>query len=193
MVLNELLKDNNMTIYRLSEGSGVPYTTVNDICKGKVRIEKCSGETLYKLAIFLEISMEDLVGKAVEQKNIKRTGFTEFKSDMCHRLKFTGDLDFIIWLLEEDLILRYYGRQWYRESLYLLAMLDHLSKENELPLCDKYDDLRSVKLAEPLYPAMISIVAEESGNDTLKKKCMEEALPEFKKYNIIEGDIRDVC
>lgn len=34
----------------LAKLSDVPHARLNDICSGKTRIEKCSGETLYKLA-----------------------------------------------------------------------------------------------------------------------------------------------
>ena len=50
MSINEILTENGMTKYRLAKLSGVPHATLNDICSGKTRIEKCSGETLYKLA-----------------------------------------------------------------------------------------------------------------------------------------------
>ena len=31
MLLKELMQQRNMTLYRLSKRSGIPYTTVNDI------------------------------------------------------------------------------------------------------------------------------------------------------------------
>jgi len=61
MGINELLERQKMSKYRLSKESGVPYTTINQICNGKVRIEKCSAETLYKMSKILGVSIEDLV------------------------------------------------------------------------------------------------------------------------------------
>jgi len=61
MIINELLKDKNMSRYKLSKTSGVPQTTITDICSGKTSIEKCSAETLYKIAKTLNISMESLL------------------------------------------------------------------------------------------------------------------------------------
>ena len=60
-MMNEILNQKGMTKYRLSKISGVPYTTVNDICSGKTRPEKCSAETLYKIAGALKMSMEELI------------------------------------------------------------------------------------------------------------------------------------
>ena len=61
MIINELLKDKNMSRYKLSKNSGVPQTTITDICNEKTSIEKCSARTLYKIAKTLNISMESLL------------------------------------------------------------------------------------------------------------------------------------
>lgn len=58
MIIDDLLKKRNMTRYRLAVQSGVPHTTLNDICSGKTKLEKCSAETVYKLAKTLNVPME---------------------------------------------------------------------------------------------------------------------------------------
>ena len=68
MDINDLLRESGMTKYRLSKLSGVPHTTLNDLCSGKSRIEKCSAETLYKLAKALQVSMEILIEDAMVSK-----------------------------------------------------------------------------------------------------------------------------
>ena len=35
MIINDLLEKENMSRYRLSKESGVPMTTITDICSGK--------------------------------------------------------------------------------------------------------------------------------------------------------------
>ena len=76
MNINEILTLNGMTKYRLAKLSGIPYATLNDICSGKTRIEKCSGETLYKLAKALSVSMETLIESETKEhsteSNIER-------------------------------------------------------------------------------------------------------------------------
>ena len=47
-----------MTKYRLAVLAGIPHATLSDICSGKTRIEKCSAETVYKLAQALDVTME---------------------------------------------------------------------------------------------------------------------------------------
>lgn len=57
MDINEILRKKGMTKYRLSVLSGVPHATLNNICSGRSRIEKCSAETLYKLAQILHVTI----------------------------------------------------------------------------------------------------------------------------------------
>lgn len=68
MTINELLKDKNMSRYKLSKISGVPQTTITDICSGKTSMEKCSAGTLYKIAKALDVSMESLLGEENKSK-----------------------------------------------------------------------------------------------------------------------------
>ena len=68
MRINEIIIQSGMTKYRLAKLSGVPHATLNDLCSGKSHIEKCSGETLYRLAKALKISIETLLESAMEQK-----------------------------------------------------------------------------------------------------------------------------
>lgn len=87
-MINRLLKEKGITKYRLSKESGVPQTTIIDICSGKTRIEKCSAETIYRIAKVLGVSMEELVEPYVEQ----RCSFEFYKSHVCHRVKLLGDI-----------------------------------------------------------------------------------------------------
>ena len=188
MDINELLKQKNMSKYQLSKKSGVPYTTVNDICHNKVEIPKCSAATIYKLSKALDISMEEFVADSMEY----RPSFENFKSTICHMVKDMGDLDFIIDTLKSDKIRKLFQKRWYPESLYLLAMVDYLSRENDLPVCNEYNDLRRAKLDKIIYPAGIIVMCVLSKSDEPKKESWEEAIPEFKRFNIVENEIRNV-
>ena len=92
MNINVLLSQKGFTKYRLAKTSGVPQTTVTDICSGKAKIGNCSTETIYKLAKTLGVSMETLIADELEQ----RPAFENFKSNVCHSVKDMGDLDFMI-------------------------------------------------------------------------------------------------
>ena len=187
-MVQELMKQNNLSMYRLSKNSGIPYTTVSDICTGKAQLEKCSAETVFRLSRELGVTMETLLEAAIQ----KRPGFELFKSNVCHRLKELGDIDFIIEVLEKDEIRRFYNMKWYPESLYLLAMLDYISRVNDVPLCDEYDDLRGAKLNRMVYPASVVSMAAVAKSEEAKLLALEASIPEFLRFNIIESEIRNV-
>lgn len=73
MIINTLLKKNNMTRYRLAVEAGIPHATLSDICSGKTRIERCSAETVYKLAKTLGVSMELLTEDSIRETRKEAT------------------------------------------------------------------------------------------------------------------------
>ena len=192
MTINELLREKKISKYRLSRLSGVPYTTINDICTGKTRIEKCSADTIYKIAKVFSISMEELIKDAVDEKSENACSFDLYKSSVCHRVKDEGDIPFIIEVLQSGEIRRRYEQSQYREALYLLAMVDYLSRINELPICSEYKDIRIHKLKEPVYPASVIALARANNDESVKEKCMMESIPEFRRFNIAESEVRDI-
>ncbi|MCL1896414.1 MAG: helix-turn-helix transcriptional regulator [Clostridiales bacterium] len=188
MDINELLKKKGLTKYQLSKLSGIPFATISDISTGKSRIEKCTAETVYKLARALGTTVEDLLADRLEY----RSSFEAYKSNVCHMVKDMGDIDFIIETLESGRIRKLFDRKWYPESLYLLAMVDYLSRENGLPVCADYSDIRAAKLKETIYPASVIAMCSVSHSDQPKNDSLEQAILEFKRVGIVEGEIRNV-
>lgn len=188
MLINDIMMEKNITKYKLSKNSGVPYTTVNDICSGKAMLQKCSAETIYKIAKELKVSMDTLLEACFEN----RPNFELFKSNVCHRVKELGDIDFIIETLENDEITKYYQNKWYPESLYLLAMLDYISRLNHVELCNKYDDIRHAKLSEIIYPTSVLAAFTVLKKEEVKKNSITESIPEFMRFNIVESEVRNV-
>jgi hypothetical protein len=107
-------------------------------------------------------------------------------------VKDMGDIDFMIDVMESDEIRTLYNKRWYPEAFYLLAMLDYLSRENNVPVCTRYDDIRAGKLKEPIYPAGVLLTSEVMKSDAPKAMAEKEAIPEFKRFNIIESEVRNV-
>ena len=188
MLINEIMQNKNISKYRLSKNSGIPYATLSDIISGRAQLEKCSAETVYKLSRELQITMEELLAPCFE----KRCSFELFKSNICHQLKELGDIDFIIQTLESNKIRTYYDRKWYPECFYLLAMLDYISRINEIPLCEEYNDLRRQSLQDVLYPSSVIAAAVVTDSDAEKQKAKAEAIPEFMRFNIVESEVRNV-
>ena len=189
MLINDLMKKKGITKYGLSKLSGVPQATINDICSGKTDLSRCSAGTLYHIAKVLNYAMEDLL----EAENPAfRSNFETFKSNTCHRVKDMGDIDFMIYILENDEIRLLFDKHWYPESLYLLAMLDYLSRINDIPICSKYDDIRSMKLSKPIYPIGAVVTDKVMRSDDAINKVKAESIPEFTRFNIYESEIRNV-
>ncbi len=195
MSLNEALAQKNITKYRLWKESGVPQATISDICTGKTKIEKCSAETIYRIAKVLDVSMESLIAPAVRclDEERRRPSFDMFKSNVCHQVKDLGDIPFIIQLLQTNQIRELYEKKWYPEALYLLAMLDYLSRENNVPLCKNYNDLRSSKLQKLVFPSSVVILCKTMKSDKPKEDIIRMAIPEFLRFNIVESEVRNVC
>ena len=72
MIIEDLLAKRDMTKYRLAVQAGIPHATLNDICSGKTKLEKCSAETVYKLAKALGVSMELLTEGGILQAERER-------------------------------------------------------------------------------------------------------------------------
>ena len=86
MNIKEILKEKNITIYQLSKISGLPKSTLTDICTGKSKIENCSAKTIQQLAKSLNYSMDELMDLTNEydkkglpqNKNYLECGLPEF-------------------------------------------------------------------------------------------------------------------
>lgn len=61
MDLQSLIDSKNITKYHLSKISGIPKTTIADICSGKSSLQKCSAKTVQLLAKALNCTMEDIM------------------------------------------------------------------------------------------------------------------------------------
>ncbi len=73
MIIEDLLDKRNMTKYQLAVAAGVSSTTLNDICSGKTKLEKCSEEIVYKIANALGVSMEMLMESGIRETKRERS------------------------------------------------------------------------------------------------------------------------
>jgi len=121
-----------------------------------------------------------------------RSDFQTFKNNVCHMVKDMGDLEFIVDILESNKIREFFDKKWYPEALYLLAMIDYLSRENDLPICLNYNDLRQAKLNKPIYPTSVIAMSSVAKSDEPKNESFRMAIPEFKRFNIVEAEVRNV-
>ena len=188
MLLKHYLNKMDMSLYRLSKDTSIPYSTLRDLYTNKTPLSKASGEVIYKISSAIDVPMEKLLYSYMKT----RPSFENFKSETCQKIKMMGEIPFIIELLQSNQIREYYEDQWYPESLYLLSMLDYLSRENNIPACTDYDDIRKAKLSKILFPASVIALVNATGNDLYYVEAIKNSIPEFLKHNIVESEIRDV-
>ena len=180
--INTLLRDKQMTKYRLAKNSGVSQTTINDICSGKSNVKNCTGETLYRLAKIFDVSVEALISEAMEC----RPSFEIFKSNTCHYVKDMGDINFLIDTIKSDRIFNYLDRGWYREALYLLAMVDYLCRENELPLQEDYESLFKRIRENELESNGLLLEFEKNYSATLEAENIDDVIAQIKRKRAAE-------
>lgn len=189
MDINNLLLNKNISKYRLSKETGIPYSTINDICNHITSLENCNAKTVFQLAKYFNLPMEDLLYKDDEN----RCDFETFKSNVCHDLKSLDYKRFIVKILKEDTITRYFDKKWYPEALYLLAMLDYLSRLHNIPTCTKYNKYRKAKLSEVVYPMSIIAQANIMKDNRIMSQAFKNSIPEFSRFNIVENEVFDIA
>ncbi len=72
MNLQSYIDSKNITKYRLSQISGIPKTTVIDICSGKSSLQKCSARTVQQLAKALDCTMEFIMSLDTTNEDYNR-------------------------------------------------------------------------------------------------------------------------
>lgn len=166
------LNKQNMNIRTCSQKSGIPYATLYPIIKGQVDIGTCTYYTVEKLA--------KVLGYRPDQIVYHKEDFQTFRNNLHHDIK-RNDLQTVLGIIEHEDVEYYRMHHDYIKMLYLVATVDYISKKYSIPLSNKYDDIRHMKLEEPFYV----------GDSQLLGKKTKAGIKEFAKYNIIEGDLYD--
>lgn len=96
MDLQTYLDQRNITKYRLSQMSGVPKSTIMDICSGKSALGRCSANTVHQLAQALGCTMEEMLefeapydrdSGLPQNKDYLECGLPDFLQDSIQAMK----------------------------------------------------------------------------------------------------------
>lgn len=166
------LKERHISIREMASITSIPYSTLNDIVNRKVNLEDCQYKTLKKIAVFLNLSIDDLV--------CEKEDFQTFRNNLHHELKNMGEITTLLSILENRKIDYYLRHEEYVKAMYLLSLLDYLSKQNQVPLCQEYSELRKQSLKTPYYVG-----------DQITAYKNRNYIEEFVAHNIYEGDLYD--
>lgn len=189
-MLQDLLKQNNLTVHQCSKKAGIPYMTLLELVHGKTSLLRCNTRTAYRLSLALNINMEDLI-EPYAKWEIDTESWDNYKSALQHMLKNMGDKPFILDAVKNKVPFYYCQQKKIKECLYLVAMIDYLCRVNHIKLYAGFEPFRSMKLEDPKYPTDILLIDALGVMD--KSESLKYAIPEFLRHNIIEGDIRNVC
>lgn len=181
MKIYELMYQKKWSKYKLYKESGIPYSTLEDIFSKKTTISNLTLSNAIKLAKALNINVEDVINLQ------NRTDEDLFRSIICHNLKNTGDFSFIRKTIASKEIEELYKYNLYFESLYLLSMLDYVSRRNNIPLVKEYENIRKMKLSEISYPKSV-LYSNTNNKDELINE-FENSIEEFKIHNIAEREV----
>ena len=187
-MIKDELKNRNLSVYKCSKMSNIPYTTLLELVNNKSKFENCSIKTINKLATILNIPIGELIANELEY----RMPFEEFRSEICHQLKSMGDINFVKHIITNNLINMYYNKGWFEETLYSLALLDYVSERNKIPFVKEYSYLRNKRLKYRIFPRDINLLSKLNKKSNTKKDALSKAIPMFLKYNIVETNINDV-
>ena len=191
MIINDLLEKEKMSRYRLSKESGVAMTTITDICSGKADLDKCTAGTLHKIAKVLNVTVDSILENNSADNIDYRCSFETFKSNVKHLVK-ENPLNFIEYVHMNQLINQYVNLSYFPEALYLLAMIDYLSRIYEKPIVNAYNNLREYKLNDRLYPASIVVMSQINPDSNILNESYESSIEEFKRFNIVESEIENI-
>lgn len=186
-MLIDLLNEKKLSVYQCSKLSGIPYTTLLELVNNKTNIEKCTAETVYRLAKTLGVDMEYLL----QRNDIDE--FETFKSNVKHLIKEKGDTLFLIETYLNDDIRKYWNSFQKAKALYLLSTVDYLSRINSYPIAEDYNDLRKYSISKVLLPEDLRLNKILTNNQNIEKEALKESIPEFARFNIVERDLRDVA
>ncbi|WP_347491229.1 helix-turn-helix transcriptional regulator [Desulfoscipio sp. XC116] len=66
MTIQQIMQDMQISRYRLSKISAIPWATLADIYSGKTHLDRCGAGTLFKLSKALGLSIEELLALETE-------------------------------------------------------------------------------------------------------------------------------
>lgn len=130
---------------------------------------------------------------AVNVPETMRPIFENFKSEICHEVISKDDQAFIFETEHSTRIQDYFEQKWSLESFYLLAMLDYLCRIHNVPNDSDFDSYREYCFDEHVYPVFITFYCKVMKTEEPKNQALEACMPEFRYFNIIEVDVRNIA
>lgn len=157
-------------------------------------------ESIYYLLLNKQITIEEIYKESlpeflkhnIVESEIDSVPFRYFRNNTLRELKRLGTIDFINKIIKDKVIDYYWKQNDKEKTFYLLGLINYLLRVNNLDKnIQPYETLNNKKLATPLFVGsdLMSFDSVEEAEQQLGIK----AIPEFKKFNIIEEDVFNVA
>lgn len=78
-MIKDILTKKNITVYKLSQETGIPYATIRDIINGKVDISKCQIGNIERIADALNLSIDKTYKLLKQEQHLGRVKGPETK------------------------------------------------------------------------------------------------------------------
>ena len=163
--------------------------TPDNIILDELCLGKCYGYNEYSDGLmlgYLDIMQTEAYKEYRKDENLKE--YTDYEIiDFCFIARGSIDMH----LLTEDFEVfldHYYPTSKTINNVFVIL----LSRINEIPLCTRYNDIRSQSLKKIIYPRDVVMASKLNSSLDVREKCRKEAIPEFLRFNIVESEIGNV-
>lgn len=58
------------TAYQISKETGIPYTTISELTNGKININKCAADTVFRLSLYFRCPMDGILNRVSLLTNV---------------------------------------------------------------------------------------------------------------------------
>lgn len=69
-MIEELLETYGISKYRLAKDTGIGQATISDLCSGKTSPDKCNAGTLFRIAKYLGVTVEDIIESSCDMEYV---------------------------------------------------------------------------------------------------------------------------
>ena len=201
MYLMDLMNKKCMTRADLSMMSSVPDSTLRDILSGKAQIDRCEAATIYGIADALDTTVEDVLvhywkeclsvsDKEAYKRKSLHDGHTLvlFYStvDKLVNARSVEDDHVLVYFFSHDNVIDLlFSKGFYRETFFLLGLLDYLNRKLGMKTNPRFDAYRGYCLDCPVY-SLSTLEAYDDPADLKNAKAFAEtyAVPELAAFNI---------
>lgn len=70
---NKYFQQRAESLYMISKQTGIPYTSLSELLNGKININKCTAGMVYRLSLFFNCNVEDLLNRESLITNVSGT------------------------------------------------------------------------------------------------------------------------